>query len=97
MANDTTTNPWTVDTVDATGVATKGFPLRMVRWVSKSASAGDDAQITDENGRTLWISAATGSNYVEQSPLMVNATTLKFPQIDSGTLYVYFDINPQLH
>ena len=97
MSNNTTRHPWTIDTVDTTGVSTEGFPLRMVRWVSKSASAGDDAELQDENGRTLWISAANASNYVEQSPLMVNARTIKIAQIDSGTLYLYFDVNPTLH
>ena len=97
MSNNTSRNPWAMDSVDTTGVSTEGFPLKMVRWVSKSASAGDDAEVQDENGRTIWISVANASNYVEQSPLMVNAVTIKIPQVDSGTLYLYFDINPKLH
>ena len=96
MANDTDKNPWIVDTTDTAGVAVKGFhPVRFIRWVSKSASAGDDVIVQDEHGRSLFEAAATGSNYTDQAPIGAMARTLTFT-IDSGKVWIHFDNNPKV-
>ena len=95
MANNSTTSPWVIDTVDATGIATKNHKVRMIRWVG-ATTAGHQAKITDENDRVFWDSYASGSNYIEQSPMMEKRETLKITVLGSGTLYIYFDTSPKL-
>ena len=96
MANDTAKNPWILDTTDATGAAPPGrHPIRLIRWVSKSASAGDDVVILDEHGRSLFTSCASGSNFIDQAPIGQFATTLTWT-VDSGTVWIFFDNNPKV-
>ena len=95
MANDTDTSPWVIDTVDATGVATKNQKVRMIRWVG-ATTAGHRAAITDQNDRVFWDSYAAAANHIEQSPMMEVRPTLKFTVLGSGKLYIYFDVSPRL-
>lgn len=92
MANDTTGNPWKLDT---TGVITTGLlRVRGVRWVG-GTTAGHAATILDNNGDTLWTSVASGANYVESDlinsgPTGWNWQGLNLSALQSGTVYIEF-------
>ena len=74
-------------------------PLRVksLRWVSKSASGGDDIQLVESSLGTItdviWESVAAGSNYVESDSNGGHGydfrNGLRIATIDSGTLYLY--------
>jgi len=93
MANDITNNPLIIDTASGSVVTSKTFVATKVRWVSKSASAGDDIDVQDGNGKSVWVSVATGANYVEETHFDPDARVifegLTVPTLDSGTLYIY--------
>ena len=92
MANNITGQVWIIDTASASALSTtKIGVLYGVRWVSKTATAGDDVTIQDGEGRTLWISVASGSNYVEADLPNLPFVGLIVPVLDSGTLYLNFE------
>lgn len=93
MANDETSNPIFLDTASASILLTKRFEVLAIRWVSKSAGAGDDVQLQDKNGNVMWASVAAAANYVEEShwdldePLVFNGLIPAI--VDSGQVYLY--------
>lgn len=91
MANDLNGPVWTVDTASATAITRNTVRLSGVSWVSKSATAGDDVTITDLNGRNVWVSVASGSNYRERDAPMRVCAGLVVTVLDSGTLYLEVD------
>lgn len=85
----------TIDTVDAGLVTDRTIKVRSIRWVSKGATAGDDAKITADDDSVLWESVASGANYAEES--MINADWIggfKAPILDSGTIYITLQVHP---
>ena len=89
MANDVTTQPWIID---STGVlTTDDIRIKHIRWDATAAAAGNAVILKDKNGRVVWESHATGSNYDEDS---LSENQRFFPgltvdRIDSGTVYIY--------
>ena len=91
MANSLIGPVWSVDTASATALTRLTVRLHGVRWVSKTATAGDDATIKDLNGNVIWKSVASGTNYREaDSPRRV-CSGLVVDELDSGTLYLEID------
>lgn len=91
MANTFLPNVWRLDTAGV--ITTEAVRIRGLRWVSKSATAGDDISLEDKSGEKVWESVATGSNYVEAQDFGVNGQNfngLELAVLDSGTLYVYY-------
>lgn len=93
MANDLTSQPMKLDTAGASAViATPIYPAK-VRWVSKTATAGDEVLLKDAAGMVKWHSVAGGANYVEEShflPDQEHAWVGLIPTtIGSGTVYIY--------
>lgn len=86
MANDLTGPIWKVDTASATPLYSNICRVRGIRWVSKTAVAGDDAEIQDVNGKTIWASVASGANYVESDASSRLSNGLVVPVLDSGYL-----------
>lgn len=76
---------------------TEPLNIKAIRWVSKSALAGDDLSITESSAgdvtQVLFSSVAAGANYVEQA--WFGDRGQFFPRgievdvLDSGTVYVY--------
>jgi hypothetical protein len=74
-------------------VTTDKVRVKSIRWYSKSASAGDDISIEDNNGDKIWESVATASNYVEAQdygPNGIDFDGLELAVIDSGTVYITY-------
>lgn len=86
MANDTSRNPWALDSVGV--VTTDRIRVKSIRWYAKGASAGEDVQVEDNNGEIIFISVATGANYTEAELIEEDFDGLEVAVIDSGTLYV---------
>ena len=93
MSNDTTGNPWTLDTA----ATIKTTPLRVMamEWRPVTA-AGDDLSVTDNGGSEVWtekaIAVDSNGEISYNWPLnaqgaSVNGFTLT--TIDSGTLRVW--------
>lgn len=87
MANDISRNPWILDT--AAIITTDKVRVKSLRWVSKTASAGDDLSIEDDDGTVVWATVATGANYVEAHDVDARLHGFELAVIDSGALYVY--------
>ena len=93
MANNLTGNPMFVDTASATALATQRFDIVKIRWVSVSATAGDQVVVQHANTAAAWASAAVGANYIDSdawekdNPLILNG--LLVPTLTSGSLYFY--------
>lgn len=88
MANDLTGPIWKIDTASATLLFEKLIGLKGIRWVSKSAVAGDDVEIQDSTGRVIWKSVASGSNYVEADVTTRHVYGVKVTILDSGELFI---------
>jgi hypothetical protein len=91
MANDLTKNPMVIDTAAATVLWSDPIKIKSIRWVSKSATAGDDIEIQDSNNQELWVSVASGANYSEE--VIIERwwhEGFKVPTLDSGTLYISY-------
>jgi outer membrane protein assembly factor BamB len=87
MANDTSRNPWALDT--AAVITTQNVRVHSLRWVSAAAVAGHTISIEDNNGEKIWESVATGGNYVEAHDIDARCMGFELAQISSGVLYVY--------
>jgi len=87
MAKNTTGNPWVCDAVEV--ITTQHVRVHTFRWVSKTASAGDDLLVVDNNGDTILASVATGANYVEAHDIGARFCGINITAIDSGKLYIY--------
>lgn len=96
MANDVAGYPWKLDTV-ANNIVTGTVWVMKIRWVG-ATTAAHAATITDGNGRVVWTSLASGSNYVEtdtyppSSVLKIVGTAstgLCVTTLSSGVLYIY--------
>jgi len=89
MANNTTGNPWVLDT--AATISINPVPINYMEWVP--GDAGDDLTITDIGGNTIWDrDALTGGNagmefFNPARAYKSNGFILSV--IDGGTLYVY--------
>ena len=88
MANDLSGPVWRIDTPSATILYTGLISIKGIRWVSKSATAGDDVEIHDGTDRIIWKSVASGTNYVEADTTIRHIYTISIPILDSGELYI---------
>ena len=97
MANAYKENRFIIDTAGTTllrGTLASGessiLLIKGIRWVSKTASAGDQAIIQDADGIVYWESVASGSNYVESDLLERKwQKDFKVTTLTTGTLYIY--------
>jgi len=89
MANDTTGNPWVLDTA---GVITTN-PLHILRMVWTPTTDGDDILVTDNSGHYTWnlkaIAATTDQEIEYVKELGGSSNGLNLVTLDHGTLYVY--------
>jgi len=88
MANDLTGPVWRIDTPSATLLYDKLIHIKGIRWVSKTAVAGDDVEIQDAAGRIIWKSIASGANYVEADAAIRHTYGIKVTTLGSGELYL---------
>lgn len=92
MANDTTVNPWKIDTASATPLTTDLVRVKGFRWVG-STTAGHTAVVTNVATKTMWASVANAANYVEADALGLNGLNMQglvVPTLASGILYIEF-------
>jgi len=96
MANVTSTNPISIDTVTAITIISisNDFHVYKIRWVS--GSTDDTALVADANGNTIWEARgpfAAGLGDVNedsdfpQRGFLFNG--LKVTTLSAGTLYLY--------
>ena len=91
MANDTSSNPFTIDTVTDTAIFTDRFVCHSL--VLASAAADDQVAVLDQDGNKKWAGEALNSTNVPHyfnPPLRFNG--LKVTTIGGGTLYMYVTI-----
>lgn len=92
MANQTSGNPWVLDTANCNVTLTNArVKITGIRWVGATVAAAR-ATLTDGSCHTIWTSLAGGSSYVEADHLQTNRlyTGLVLTILHSGTLYVEF-------
>jgi hypothetical protein len=92
VANDTTANPFALDTVNVADILNgRSIYIKTVRWTSPGAIAGHRAILTNAAGRIIWESVANGANYVEVDHLEPREEWqgLKIPTLDSGRILLY--------
>lgn len=91
MANDTSINPWVIDTASAIPITTDVLRIARIRWVGASA-AGHQAVLKDKNGKVVYESVANGANFVEDKPLAIRVVFgLACTTLGSGKLYLEFE------
>jgi hypothetical protein len=88
-ANDTSINPWVLDTASGTAVQTGNIKVSCIRWVG-ATTAGHQAILTDNAGKVVWEEVAAGSNFStsECVPLFFTGG-LKLTKPGSGKVYLY--------
>jgi len=89
MANQTTANPWVIDTPGAAVLYEGPNRIKGVRWVG-ATTAGHAAEITDTAGTVRWSSVAQGANNVEIDEVDERQpyTGIKVPTLGSGKLHI---------
>jgi len=84
---------WNIDSPGGSVITQQLLSISKIRWISDTASAGDDAIIQNAAGVELWRSRATGPNYVEESEALTQWSTpvqgLIVPTLDSGELFIH--------
>lgn len=91
MANDTSRHPWALDT--AAIISTDKIRVKYLRWVSESATAGDNVTVEDNNGEVIWSAVADDANYEEAHAFGDKGQDFdgfELASIDSGILYVAY-------
>ena len=89
MPNDITTHVHRIVTAGPTLLYTETVAILDVRWVSPSATKGDQVVIEGADGRILWETVADGDCYIERDYIgNVGVGGYRVPALDSGTLYV---------
>jgi len=91
MANQTTTDPWVIDTAGAGVLFAGRNRIKGVRWVG-GTTAGHAASITDTAGNVRWASVCPGANNVEIDEVDEREyrTGIVVPTLASGVLYIEF-------
>ena len=88
MANALNTNPLSLDTPGATVLVSSRLKIQRVIW--KATTLGDNAEIQDKDGNTIWKWTAEATPDMVESNIGDNwYNGLKMPTLGSGTLYVY--------
>ena len=89
MANDTTGNPWTLDTAGV--ITTNPVYVKSIRWTP--TTAGDDILIQDNGGSNVWKlkSLAADSNQAIENMIEIDGMVNGFNLVtlDNGTVYVH--------
>ena len=62
--------------------------ITSIRWVSKTATAGDDLLIVDAEGDTILEAIADGANFEREYLVVGRWDTPEVSVIDSGAIYV---------
>jgi hypothetical protein len=92
MANQTTANPWRLDT-PAT-ITTDRVRVAKLRWVAEGASAGDNVVVSDSAGRVFWEAVASGANQTSESDQFHgragDVEGFVLTTIQAGHLYVHY-------
>jgi hypothetical protein len=91
MANDTTGNPWSLDTAGV--IQTRPLTIKSMEWNSPTTDT-HTLDVTDNAGHKIWaktaIAGGSGIDYAwEKSDVSFKGFNLV--TIDSGTLYVYVE------
>ena len=89
MANDLTTNPIFLDTASVGAIDQIRRYVKSVRWVSESASAGDNAQLKNGAGVIKWESVAAGANHVDADLIEDWWEGIDMDLLDTGNVYIY--------
>ena len=95
MANDTSRNPWSIDTASATDLTTDWVNVRNLQWIGASAAA-QECVVTDQNGQVIWRRLAQGANQDFETEFQgkygrpING--FRVSTLGGGTLYVTFDV-----
>ena len=91
MANNTTGNPWVLDT--AANITTGKVKIIYMEWVPNAAA--NDLTIIDKAGNTIWdrdaLTGGTAGMEKFQPPTGFRANGFNLSVIDGGTLYVYVE------
>lgn len=89
MANDTTSNPWVLDT--AAEIATEQVMVESMEWVPNAAA--NDLIVKDSAGNIKWdvdaIAGGTPGKEVTPWNKPLRMIGFDLDTIDGGTLYVY--------
>lgn len=88
MANDLTGPVWKIDTPSPNFLYIGLIHIRAIRWVSKTATVGDDVEIQDGEGRIVWKSVANSVIYVKADTVTRHIVSVKVPVLDSGELFI---------
>lgn len=88
MANDSTSNPWVLDTA----AVIRTGPVKIKKMIYKPSASADDMTIIDNGGKTIWdvnalAAAEAGNEEFTIDDYVANGFNLSV--IDGGTLYVY--------
>jgi hypothetical protein len=72
MANVSTGNPWLLDTAGT--IKTKGNIVKVSKMVFYAAAAGDDVDVADAGGNSVFMAkaAAAGTGYEDYAGVTVN-------------------------
>ena len=90
MPNDTTGNPWKLDT--AAVITTKPVTIKAMEW--RPTTSGDDISVTSNDGSEIWafkaLAADTNEGIDYKWPGQdMTFNGLNLVTIDNGTLRVY--------
>lgn len=88
MANDVTRSPLIIDTAATIFAATVRVHVRSIRWVAKTAQAGNEVIIHDGSGRVVFHSCAAAANHLDVHMPQEGWKGLVVNKIDSGVLYL---------
>ncbi len=94
MSNDTSSNPFIIDTVTDTAIFTDDFLCYAIAWTS--ASIGHGISIRDEDGVVKYASVAGIDNYAENFPMPsdnpLRFNGLKVTVLGGGKVYLYVKV-----
>jgi len=89
MANETYGRTYKIDTAGAGVIAAGPFYCKHIRWVARTANAGDRAVVQDSNNKVLWEDSANGANYDKAEVIEAWWNQgFKVPTLGDGILYV---------
>lgn len=94
MANDTSGNPFYIDTAEA--VTTRSVTIQGIAWVGNDTAgddiaAEDDFELTDKNGLILFSKRAIagGDDAFVSFPFGLTVSGITCTAIDGGVAYIY--------
>ena len=88
MANELEKDPMVIDTASPNVIITDRLRIKSIRWVYEGASAGDNVEVQDAAGNTIWETVASGANYSESELIEQDVTGLIILTLAGGKLYI---------